>query len=554
MTIQLSSFPARHGLFKRTLLIAAGLMVCGVLAARTEETNILNDVAHYMSVAKNVAAGQGIVTDVGYYDLQHRLGKLPVPLTDWPAGYPILLVPFVAVGIPAPRAALFVSYAACWLSALVVVSIQKQHGINRFTSWLLAALFFTHVPMWYFARVGGAESSMLLFTLLSFLCVARWEHCQRWKWLVAAGLCAGIAFSMRYAGLFYIAALGLYFGGRWLFRPSKSAFADLLIVVAATSLLVLPVLIRNILEVGSLFGRPSASLPTSLSLVSQVTWTISFLTGLTKDTLRAGELPDLLTAIGLLGICGLLVKHTFQRLAEWSRARKGSANSELNDKRLPTSPVTAEGPASVPMLAIVYVAFGSISLFVCAALFQFEYVQARYFLAFVPYVGIAVTTIVSRGGTCNWYLVAALLLSCTAHFRTWQINDPAVAVNQQLREDLQAKRGNLTLRQLLQNAATQESPVVSNLPQELALAISRPTLGVASTAFSVKEITSSNGAEFMQRFGARYLVFVKAGFDQNDPLMANQRLFADLQNKRIPTWLKMIYSDPQIALFERTAE
>ena len=50
-----------------------------------------NDSFQYLSVAKNIRQGNGIATDLVYFDTERSHGRIPAPLTTFPPGYPAVI-------------------------------------------------------------------------------------------------------------------------------------------------------------------------------------------------------------------------------------------------------------------------------------------------------------------------------------------------------------------------------------------------------------------------------------------------------------------------------
>ena len=120
-----------------------------------------------------------------------------------------------------------------------------------------------------------------------------------------------------------------------------------------------------------------------------------------------------------------------------------------------------------------------------------------------------------------------------------------------MRTALQASVGDSTIGDLLNDVTTRTHPLLTDRPQEIALVIDRPTIGIATAEFSRKVLTSKEARQMMESFGAQRVFLLKALFDETEPTRSNQVFFADLKNGRIPRWLRTIYSNENIGLYER---
>lgn len=539
----------KHPGFYLLLLLILGLSCA--LAKSTERACIHNDATHSISCARNLLAGEGMSTDVAYYDLQHRLGRLPVPITDWPPGFPLLLTLFVAVGIDGMTAVLLINYLCVFAIVWIVWRVLKLLKLQPTIVWAASGLLLLYVPLWRFARDGGSTMPMVVCSLLAFHQLLLWDTGQNLEsshdplqrqshsWhLVLCGMFAAATFSMRYAGLFFIAPLGICLVVDWWRQRTWTSFGNgvrvLIPIVFAGGL----ILGRNMLHVGSLFGRPKAAMKVAAPIAEQITWTASALTGVSLSAISAGNLLVFISAFG--------VAITFP---VW-----------LTGMRRPN-----QQSSVLALLPTIYVAFSIISLAGCSAAFGFTFVQPRYFVAIVPFAVISLATGLNGGfkhlthQSAKWVPAGLLLLCFSGQFRTlWYVDKPLMRnrvfrthLQAQLQPEMQKQPGPQTIQQLLQTSTSQQHPLLTDSPHEVALVIDRPVIGIGTANFSRKQLTSDDALKMMKTFGARQVLLMKVGFDESDPLRSNQPFFVELKANKIPQWLRSVYSDENIGLFER---
>lgn len=155
----------------RLVLIATGLMVMLTTGRNLSQSFGNWDAAHYVAIAE-----QGYLAD------PKRMAFFP--------GLPMLLKPFVAIGIPGELAGIAISLIC---SVLAAAALYRLGGVWAAGLWLFApTAIFTVVPY-----------SEALFCALAFWA---WERARSDKWWQAAALAAG-ACSVRISGLFLVAAL-----------------------------------------------------------------------------------------------------------------------------------------------------------------------------------------------------------------------------------------------------------------------------------------------------------------------------------------------------------
>lgn len=202
---------------KRLTLAVVGIMALIGMALILYATAIApwawSDSAAYISTARNIAAGRGIVLQdsSGTYSLL----PLHAPL------YPLILNLPLTLGMD-------VLQAAGWLNALLygLTIFLTGWAVSRFTGsfWLsagTAGLFLVSFePLLAFTGLM-AEGLFIFFALLSLVWVtlALREEDNSSRLLVAAGISAGLAILARYTGLSVLAAGCL---AVWLFHKGSS--------------------------------------------------------------------------------------------------------------------------------------------------------------------------------------------------------------------------------------------------------------------------------------------------------------------------------------------
>lgn len=158
-----------------------------------------DDWAAYYAEAHNISDGQPVAqTHYRHYDYNDHYAP-----PSYPAGYPLVLAPVVAkAGMDMRQLGWYMSlWTAAWI-ALAGLFMRRRCG-------LIAAIcgVFTFLLSPYVLETKGRVWSDIPFSF--FLLAALWlyAHRARPRYAIAAGLCLGIAISMRSVGAVVVAAM-----------------------------------------------------------------------------------------------------------------------------------------------------------------------------------------------------------------------------------------------------------------------------------------------------------------------------------------------------------
>jgi hypothetical protein len=234
-----------------------GLAVAlGMLAFRP--VPLSNDSCQYLSVAANIRHGNGVATDLVYFDTERSHGRIPAPLTTFPPGYSasIAMLSGVVGGYETTARILSAFCFAGTVALLAFILITA-----RITAFVRAAVMFllvaNAVSMDFSTAVVTESMFVFIFTAAIAALIWAWWSLQRTRghlpWIIAGLTLAGLSYWVRYAGLFLIAALVLYVVLRFIrLRPRVGAselYAALIPIGLAGALMA-----RNLLLVGTWKG------------------------------------------------------------------------------------------------------------------------------------------------------------------------------------------------------------------------------------------------------------------------------------------------------------
>ncbi|MBN1582009.1 MAG: glycosyltransferase family 39 protein [Anaerolineae bacterium] len=178
------------------------------------------DSMNYADVARNIAAGRGLVQSTLGFNQPHwdPNGTIPTPITSQPPVYPLLIVLFHFLGVPLADAALLVSALSYGLVLLLAYLLSREL-YDEHTALAATACLLLYFPLHFVSTYAWSEPVAIAFMLLSFWLLSRSRRTQRERALVPllAGLAAGLAFATRYAFLpvFFLGVLLLIEPGDW---------------------------------------------------------------------------------------------------------------------------------------------------------------------------------------------------------------------------------------------------------------------------------------------------------------------------------------------------
>lgn len=508
------------------------------------------DAAQYLSTATNLLAGDGLSTDVIYYDEQYGFGDIPAPQTVFPPGLPVVLASMLAGGIsPAWSSFLAGLLGFCATGILIYASLRRLSvgtplALLASATWLGLGLGWSNVLM------GRAEVAFTFVTMASaLLCI---EARQRSGLLLSAGVLAAMALLVRYQGLFFLFALAAW----WAFpllRRNRDGLRPAL--VGATWLFAVPAAVATLLAlrnwslVGAPGGGPVDTVRAGLGgtdLIRAQYWTLTELTGLSADGVMSGEVAELLVAVGvILAIVWLL---------RGGRSVTGAAP-------LAREPTVAAARTSFLRLAGLYVAVTMLAMLLLATTKAGAYLQGRFLVPLVPFVLILWALVLDRWVTFpatprRWLLVSAL---CVLHtglfFAQAEVIRTALAdlrADQRLRvidAAMKEMHEGITLKEYLRRVASREAPVFAEPGQQLWLALGRPVLAATPAGFSSREWDDQSVRVLRACYGAGLVLFFPRLFKADMPHNANKQLFLDLARGRVPTYLRRIHTGPAVEIY-----
>lgn len=531
-------------------VVCVVLVATAVLMKLRDDAYLDSDAAQYLSAATNLLAGDGLSTDVIFYEEQYGHGAIPAPLTVFPPGLPLLLAGLLGIGLN-PAWASFVAglLGFCGSGLLIFLTLRRLQVAGSLALLAAAAWLFLGLG-WANVLLGRAE---VTYTLATLACVLLSIQAQRRSvMLLWAGSLAAASLLLRYQGLFFLVALGawamlpvLQFNANGIRRSVWRAAGLLWIPALVAAFLVL----RNQYLTGAPGGGPIDTVRhgiEGLDLLRHCYWTLSDLTGLSIEDLFRGQLPEGLVAAGTV------------LLAAWLALRRRAA---APGAARPDDTGAQERRTAFAVLGLIYLGVSACALLYLAASRSGDYLQGRFLVPLVPYVLMLWALLMDRmvrspaearrglllSALCAMYggvflAQAEVIQDSVADIR----DDRRIAVIQQaLSEPYQGT----TLGEYLARTVNRERPVLAESGQQLWLTLGRPVLVTTPAGFSSR-VWDENAIRVLRAcYRAQYVIFFPPVFDAEMPHNVNRVLFRELARGNVPPYLRTLHKSPAVELY-----
>lgn len=515
---------------------------------------ISNDGAQYLSVAENIAKGEGIRTSIVHYDQERSHGELPAPSTTFPPGYPVAVALLSLTGLSLESAGLLVSALAFLALIPLVCTLASWLELGTVAArCVLLALVANYLASIQSSKTES-ESLFTLFTIGAVMFLIRCaEQVQaarskpldlRWRDWILAGLLVGLAYWVRYAGLFLFATVGLLALAALYLLPRRHALKPLAAGGIAASMIAL-LIWRNIAYTGSwkggntkqVFNPVLGFLKTAVASLYQL-----FLGQLVLD--RLGIL-EALFALGALavGVIALL------KLAPALRTAR------------PQGRVRATLFVVPAFIGVYYAAF------VYLGLFSVISYSARMFYPILPLVLLLLAWALSeawkRIPRATWPRTAfaaglALVMStyCAINFRdilgSQTTSGSSISKHRRIAKRFEAAtpQGE-PLRAWFEQNVPAGDPIVSTDGQSTAYALQRKAVSLVSAEYSNQVWSEPAVRQVMDEFGSDVLILYPDSGAGSDPVQAESEFLTALLQGEVPPWLTVAAENSQVKIFRR---
>ena len=519
------------------VVIGAMLLTAAALIGLYDPRLINPDTIQLVDAARHLLAGDGFSTSIILYESQLQFGHVPAPLTVWPPGLSWLVLLPMKLGLSGEAAA----FALCLIGHLattwLIFILARRFAGPRIAAvaaiaWLLHAIALMMVLAMY------AEPIFIAFTVASYFALIEAGKEQEWstRWLLVAGAAAAWAILMRYSGVLWPAAAGLWLlwtavrSRGW--RPVRAAF----IFGALPALTTAALFLRNVLLTGRFSGGQfEYGGPGGLIVVARhLLWDSNMILG------RLLRLSPLVFAL----VVGTLI------VAIVLAARRSHTSAPRD---------AAVGLAISSTLVLVAFLVGN------AIQSSLVFVDYRYWLPALPFLAVllsvvahdAIVAVPRHSFLPQRMWPAAVVASCAlltisvlaALPERWPIRTahPTVAVVEQALA--QRMPDGRTVREAV-TAGDSNRPLLAHLEQRFYSQTGRAVVGLINATYTKRVWTKHEVKELVEQYGIEQVVLFPQAFRPDLVENKNQQFWNELLGGQLPPWLKPHYVSAKVVLYD----
>ena len=507
---------------------------------------LYDDSYQYLSVAKNIASGEGIETSIVHFDVERRHGVLPAPVTTFPPGYPILLAAGHALQLRYDVAAVIIGFIS--LAGLVwcYIRIATDLGISLWCLRLILLLLtLNSLVLWASISVLSEAAFVGLSTAaLTFLIRAEAEadgsKSQVWS-LIIGLILAGLAFYFRYAGIFLIAAICIFNAIRVFLYPGRRSIIRVLLC-AIPVFLAASLFLRNYLYAGILSGGNDKISDNSLPSVIRATVFSIQHVFYGRPAAATNLIANIGALIGLLALALLLIV-TFVE-----RSRFGQISLTRSVR------LRAVG------LLVLYIAVYLVGIVDIAHHANISNGPRLYYpllspilitlaLLLDPLARSAATMNAWRKGFATLGLIGLLASYFVANVSAALV--PVAASAHRLVESRLAEpgKGGQPLSAWIQAHVPADAVIAATDGQATGYALQRSTISLVSSQYSSARWDEATLRDEMRKFGAEFLILYPHDEDGDTTVQQESPFIAELVSGKAPPWLTLVAENPSVEIY-----
>jgi hypothetical protein len=171
---------------------------------------LFDDSYQYLNVAEHIQREHQIATSLIHFDTERSHGRMPAPLTTFPPGFP-MMISLTSIGGDFEGAARFLSCISYACTAALLAWALMLTGVTVFVRQAVLLLFATNAIALTYATSVLSDPLFLLVSTGAIVALMWAEESNASKKAVIARAvvamtAAGLAYLVRYAGLFLITA------------------------------------------------------------------------------------------------------------------------------------------------------------------------------------------------------------------------------------------------------------------------------------------------------------------------------------------------------------
>lgn len=519
-----------------------------------------NDSFQYLSMAQNALQGHFGYSSIVHFDAERSFGAVPAPVVTFPMGYPLLIALISRLGMPPETAALLISILSTISCIPILGWLAERCGLSAAMRNVLLGVFVINALVTEYAALALTEPLFMLLILAgtALLVSARLHQgkVSPWLWL-AVGLAFGLAYFVRYAGLFFVLGLAVLCAHSLLARHRLLARGHA-IALAVASIPVLIGITRNLLLVGDWRGGNAKTVSNEfLPVLYNTARAINgiFLTG-------PGHAPYGGTFVARVLCPGLFYLGMAWITWNYLRYRRYGAASPSPESKF-------KGAAIDPLLLVLVLVYSACMFY--AGLTSVISYSSRMFLPLTPLLilllGLALNEMmrVLPRADASRRLPLFLLIGSLVPYAFLNLsalrNPPPLDVSVLARALDSTGSAAKSARAVIQELAGQDGVIVANNGQAVGYVLQRPTLSLVGQEFSTVEWNESTLRATVQRFHVSAVlivgdavaeqlipkILVRPGEGVKNDLPS--RLVEDLAHGNPPQWMKLVHRSGGVLIY-----
>jgi hypothetical protein len=504
------------------------------------QPTVTNDGTQYLSVAGNFRHGLGLRTSLVYFDAERSSGVIPAPLTTWPVGYPIAVATVEAMGLSGELAGALVSAAAVLGSLVLLAIMSRKIGVPLFGQTVLLGLFALN---WWtdliFFNVGSDAAftfTVLAAMMLLMTTLEAAETGQRWVGsAAAAGILLGLAYWIRYAGLFVFVGVCAS-GGLLLVLQRLRDLRPLLLTCSIAAAAIGAEMLRNVILVGNWAGANNKVVHRP---VSEVTREMALSI---RDVLAGGGKMSHLLVIRVIVMLSLVAAYVVGLAV---RRRRST----------PTTPDRDSIGSSELLLGVVIATY--VACLGYAATRMFIEAEGRYLVPVLPLALLLLAktafgtgepghTHAFRSARTSFWIVL-LGIYAFVHFNAWmdaKLFDPVEAARRALDS---SPTGDRNARDIILAAAGRDGTIMATNGQAMGYVLDRPTVALADPVYSSHEWDETFLHSTVKRFSVRVVIVDRSPF-----IPPVSPFVTGLASGSAPSWLTKLVATELLTAYRPT--
>lgn len=506
-----------------------------------------NDSYEYLSAAENFLAGRPGYTSIVYFDSERSEGRIPAPLTTFPAGFSFATSVVAATGLPVKSSALIVSVSALALLIPIMVIAARTLAIGTFFT---RALLIWLIGNSWIAIYAGAIEAESLFTLVSFTAITLLmsgtiraeESSPRGAAFVVGSFLVGLSYWVRYAGIFLLVSTTALFAIRGVILRDRNSRKQILALGLAAAVIIAGA-VRNVLLVGNWKGGNGKEVHHPIATVLH-TFLVSahhlLLGGVASAQFGWSEAVLVAGAVAI-GVAAML---------RGRQRRTGRDEATLWNRRL--------GPSALLICYVAVYCAGMIYLGITSVI-SFD---TRMFFPILPVVLLLLARLLqfaapsadSRSDSRAVFFIGLCIATIgylSIHARSYAASLGPAPHEIVARELNGIVSPGLTMRSWLAANVPAGEVIIANQGQACGYVLHRRTLALASQQYSSQHWDEAAIRSLMRDYHAHFLILFSG--NAGDELLHDSAFLSALARGSTPSWLALVAHTRDVAVFHAFA-